>query len=402
MITTATLRAYTWKDLAKMAKERGIRGWHSMRKDQLVRSLVKAANRDSKAPNNSEATGASQQRDVSKNGGTRRKASNTKQPDSRSGSHLMGAHGNRRKKTERPPKNPRVHRVIKAEEQMKDLSQISRNRRGSKGSRDVPKDRVIVMVRDPFWLHVFWELTRRSVERARASMAQQWHAARPTLRLYEIQSGPATHTSATVIREIEIHSGVTNWYVDLQNPPGTYRVDIGYTATDGSFYALSHSNLVTTPAPGSSDTLDEHWSDVAADCEQIYAQSGGYDQAGKGVELQEVFEERLRRPMGSPMITRYGAGAQGLCNKRQEFNAEVNCELIVYGMTDPDAYVTLAGEPVKLRPDGSFTVRMSLPEKRQVIPVVADSSDGLEQRTTVLAVERNTKIMEPVTRDPDE
>jgi len=34
-----------------------------------------------------------------------------------------------------------------------------------------------------------------------------------------------------------------------------------------------------------------------------------------------------------------------------------------------------------------------------VIPIVASSCDGVEQRTIILAVERNTKLMEPVIRD---
>ncbi len=42
-----------------------------------------------------------------------------------------------------------------------------------------------------------------------------------------------------------------------------------------------------------------------------------------------------------------------------------------------------------------------MPERRQVLPVVASSRDGVEQRTIVLAIERNTKVMEPVIREPD-
>ena len=73
----------------------------------------------------------------------------------------------------------------------------------------------------------------------------------------------------------------------------------------------------------------------------------------------------------------------------------MDAELIVYGVSDPHAHVTLQGEPVPLRPDGSFTVRMALPDRRQVIPVIASSPDGVEQRTIILAVERNTKVLEP-------
>ena len=43
------------------------------------------------------------------------------------------------------------------------------------------------------------------------------------------------------------------------------------------------------------------------------------------------------------------------------------------GSTDPDAYVTLRGEPLTLRPDGTFTIRMQLANRRQVIPVVVDT-----------------------------
>ena len=43
MTTPATLRARTVKDLAAMAKRKGVPGWHSMRKDQLVKSLLKLA-----------------------------------------------------------------------------------------------------------------------------------------------------------------------------------------------------------------------------------------------------------------------------------------------------------------------------------------------------------------------
>jgi hypothetical protein len=57
---------------------------------------------------------------------------------------------------------------------------------------------------------------------------------------------------------------------------------------------------------------------------------------------------------------------------------------------------------VHLRPDGSFAVRFNLPDRRHVLPVVASSGDGGEQRTIVLAVDRNTKVMEPVMREPGE
>jgi hypothetical protein len=43
--------------------------------------------------------------------------------------------------------------------------------------------------------------------------------------------------------------------------------------------------------------------------------------------------------------------------------------------------------------------RFSLPDSRQIIPAVAASYDGSEERTIVLAVERNTKELEPMIHD---
>jgi hypothetical protein len=37
-----------------------------------------------------------------------------------------------------------------------------------------------------------------------------------------------------------------------------------------------------------------------------------------------------------------------------------------------------------------------------VLPIVASSRDGTQRRTVVLAVERNTKVMEPVSKQLDE
>ena len=57
------------------------------------------------------------------------------------------------------------------------------------------RDRLVAMVRDPFWLHAYWELTRAGVERAEAAMGQDWHAARPVLRLFEVSASGTTTAS---------------------------------------------------------------------------------------------------------------------------------------------------------------------------------------------------------------
>ena len=263
-------------------------------------------------------------------------------------------------------------------------------------------DRVVLMVRDAFWLHAYWEISSRAVIRAKAAMAEHWHTAKPVLRVLRAASNRSTTAAETIDRNIEIHGGVNNWFIDVDDPPKTFRVEIGYLASNGKFFSVARSNSVTTPKSNSADMSEKTWADMATNCDKILAQSGAFEKAGNDGELQRLFEERLRRPMGSPMITRYGVGAEAALEKEEAFSFDVDTEMVVFGTTDPDAHVMLGGSPVKVGPDGTFTIRMSMQDGRQVLPVVSSSGDGRQQQTIILAIERNTKTMEPVAREDSE
>ena len=70
----------------------------------------------------------------------------------------------------------------------------------------------------------------------------------------------------------------------------------------------------------------------------------------------------------------------------------VNAEVVVYGSTEPDAAVTLAGRSITLRPDGSFSFRFSLPDGHFHLPIAAASADGSERRGAELRLSRATGI----------
>lgn len=378
-MTAASLRTRTAKDLAQMAREGGISGWHSMRKEELIRALLQASKRTTKsAGDRSKSAHAVREQASGANGASRRVSSKSR------GARSV-ANG-----SASPQVRRRIHQLHAKLATIKNLAAKTADEAGERPG--VRRDRLVVMVRDPYWLHAYWELTQTSVDRAQAAMAQRWHGARPVLRLLRLEEdGVAVHQ-----RDIEIHGGVNNWYVDVADPPSHYRMEVGYLSLDGQFYPLARSNEVMTPPAGTSDAVDDNWSDVAEQADRIFAMSGGYSPRGASRELQELLEERLRRPLGTPMKTRFGNGA-AMPQKQLQF--AVDAEIIVYGAADRDAHVTLEGEPIQLREDGTFAVRLSMPDRRQVIPVVASSYDGVEQRTIIIAVERNTKVMEPVIRD---
>ena len=418
LITLASLKTQTLKNLTELAKSRGVSGWHSMRKEQLVKALARTAKpkpakakpaapaarlkaASSPQPSRRTATkvtaGRAAVRANGSNGSTSANGTN--------GSAKLHAKPASRVRPTTPRAVERIHKVHAERERLKDLSGAllaETNGSGRKKSKVADKDRLVLMVRDSFWLHASWSVTRQSVKRAEAALAEHWHTARPILRLLQVDAGQTTSTSERIVREIEVHGGVTNWYIDVSTPPESFRVELGYKSGNGKFYALSRSNAVTTPAPDSSDAIDENWTDIAENYERVYAMSGGYAEDNQSGELQEIFEERLRRPMGSPLGSQFGSGAERVLNRHRDFRFQVDAEMIIYGSTKPDAHVSLAGEPVKLRPDGTFTIRLSMPDRRQVLPVVASSADGIEQRTIVIAVERNTKVLEPMLREAND
>lgn len=358
-MTAATLRSRTAKDLAQLARHNGVPGWHSMKKEELIDALVTIARKRNLEP--------------PRNGGQSHDAREIQ---------LL------------PPTPPHVRRSLEQlHEKLATLKNLAHT--GQQTSAEPKEDRLVVMVRDPYWLHAFWDLSQRSVDRAQAAMGQRWHTAQPTLRVFRIMEAG----TSKVEREIPIHGGVSNWYIDVQEPPSSFRLEIGYLSTDGMFYALARSNAVQTPPAGSSTAIDENWTDVAQNADMIYAMSGGYSPQGTSRELQELLEERLRRPLGSPMITRFGNGAAARLREEDSMALAIDAEVVIYGATNRQAHVTLKGAPVQLREDGTFSARLKLPELRHVIPIVASSCDGVEQRTIILAVERNTKVMEPVVRD---
>ncbi|QDU23996.1 DUF4912 domain-containing protein [Urbifossiella limnaea] len=422
MKTAGALGDRSKKELADMAKRKGVRGWERMAKDDLVKALGRLTAKPAPKPAPRPAAkpvakSAAKVTKPAKPAATRApKPAATRAPKPA----VNGTHRPAARVALPPPKpapvaarpvvpaakptppaaalKPPVKPLIKtnapppaAIPPAKDLSAAAVG---------ATKDRILLMVPDPFWLHAYWELTHQSVQRAEAALKQDWYGARPIIRVFDVTSTDTTSTSETPVRDVQVHGECNNWYIDIPQPPRSYRADIGYVSRRGEFFVLARSNVVTPPKAGSTEALDVGMGELdPKKAERLIAMSTGFDNGGGSAELKELFEERLRRPLGAPKDTGFGTGA-ALPASLKKFQFEIDAELIVYGKTDPAAHCTLQNEPVKLRPDGTFTMRFSLPDSRQIIPAVATSADGGEERTIVLAVERNTKHLDPMIHDP--
>lgn len=91
----------------------------------------------------------------------------------------------------------------------------------------------------------------------------------------------------------------------------------------------------------------------------------------------------------------FGPGAKG-------FWFNVNAELVVYGATAPDAAVSIDGQRIALRPDGSFSYRFALPDGQYALNVTAVSADDTDGRAVGLRFQRATEFVGDVGEHPHE
>ena len=220
----------------------------------------------------------------------------------------------------------------------------------------------------------------------------------------DVSSEDTTSAAERHVRDISIHGGVNNWYIDVLEPPRSYRIDIGYISRARTLLRARPIEC-RHHAQGRRDGYARRkLVERSKQFERIQNPSSngngnGTTHHNHQIDLRDLFEERLRRPMNG--ATLHNLATTALPHLGRDFHFQIDAELIVYGTTEPHATVTLQGEPVTLRNDGTFTVRFSLPDSRQIIPAVASSADGTEERTIVLAVERN-KELEPMIHDSNE
>lgn len=232
------------------------------------------------------------------------------------------------------------------------------------------QNRLVVDVIDSNWIHARWTLTHQSLARVRTALGSQWRQAMPVLRVFDVTVGDHATAVETWVRDIEIVSDADNWYVPVSGSPRTFRLDLGYRTGSGEFFAIVRSKRLTTPSS-----------------ESAISGNGTNNGQRSGTGRRNGFSRHRTAPLSDPSRRSNGA--------TQEFPFEIRAELLVHGVTHPRAELSLMGETVSVEADGMFSVRYRLPNGRQVIPAVAVTPDGSEQRTIVLAVERNTKVLEP-------
>jgi len=312
--------------------------------------------------------------------------------------------------------------------------------------------RLYVTPRDPHWLYAHWDITPQQQFRHNARSVDR-HL---ILRIHEGEIGerPAA--------EIHVHPESRHWFAHVESTGTVYVTELGYYQTGRRWKNLATAAPTKTPADHiSTDTtvefatiplempfetmlglLQEEGQEkipLARAIEQLrVTRQSTLPPPAEMLEWTPEQEQLLadflaRKPTarswpssheisellggqiagdiapaptgefdlssflgGADSSSPFGGGPGG----GNDFWFHVNAELIIYGATQPDAKVTVAGKQIALRPDGSFGFRFALPDGQYALPIVAVSADDTDGRAADLKFTRATEFIGDVGEPP--
>ncbi|MBM3316741.1 MAG: DUF4912 domain-containing protein [Candidatus Eisenbacteria bacterium] len=263
------------------------------------------------------------------------------------------------------------------------------------------RDHAGLMARDPYWLYAYWEVTRETLDAAQRELAEEWEDHRWVMRVLSRPEDDAARGAggdrAADHYDVDLPPGVTSWYLNVGRPERAYRIVIGILTRTGRFRPLVQSNEARTPRDNYSPVTDEEWTTPPEAFGRLYEQGlAGVREAGSSAELGRLLRERLASDWSSGMLGSMGSGAFARPAGQRGFWFVLDAELIVFGATEPNASVAVQGRSVKLRPDGTFSLRFQLPDGTQVLDATAASADGAFRKTITPTVRRETHVTEMI------
>ncbi|MBI5745361.1 MAG: DUF4912 domain-containing protein [Elusimicrobia bacterium] len=248
-----------------------------------------------------------------------------------------------------------------------------------------------LMPRDPNWMFIYWEITENSkAETRKKHGADVFQKGRQVIRVYDVtMGGEARYFDVAVMLDAK------SWYINVQESGRAYCCEVGLVMPDGTFIGLVKTNTVNLPGGRVSEVTDEKWMAVTSDFDKLM-QLSGVEYIGKGSgEVAKSLAQRwemLRAVFSRASSWGVSSMSSHSLQKpdQKKFWLVADCELILYGATEPDAFVTVSGRKVNLNPDGTFSMRFALPDGVVDLPVKAMSKDETDTREIDIKVTRAT------------
>ena len=242
-------------------------------------------------------------------------------------------------------------------------------------------DGIVLMVKDPWWLFAYWEIQPETERAIRGQLLPaEIPGLRSVLRVYDVTGLEFPKQPAHHAFDITLSGLATSWYLETNAPAHSFVVDIGLLAHTGRFLTLARSNRVTAPRAGPSDIIDPAW----ATTDELFWKLVGSSALGAGSSPTAWGQLLSQRAVPG---SRSSGNLSGMTRPSvRGFWCRVHTDVIVYGATDPKARVLIQHQPVAVRKDGTFSLRLTLPEGTQTVTIEATSSDGRHTQTVTPVV----------------
>ena len=124
-------------------------------------------------------------------------------------------------------------------------------------------DRIVLLLRDPWWAFTYWEITPATRVHALRALGAEAEGARELLRVYDVTFITFTGDNAWQSFDVELPPGADHWYLNVGRPAASFCVEIGLATPGGRFLPLARSNVVTTSRATPSPDATVRWVDVA-------------------------------------------------------------------------------------------------------------------------------------------
>lgn len=167
---------------------------------------------------------------------------------------------------------------------------------------DVPDsygdNKIMLMVRDPWTIFSYWETNNDVENKVREDIADRGLTiSKSVLRVYDMTDVPSTD-DARIAFDFELKGWISSWYVH-GDPGRSWMADIGILCTNGEFFRIARSNVVSTPANKMSEITDAEWMCPEELYYKLFKAAGGDGIGRSSLRISELMERHLRKWLSS-------------------------------------------------------------------------------------------------------
>ncbi len=280
-------------------------------------------------------------------------------------------------------------------------------------SKEAFNTKVVFLPRDPEWAYVFWQISETDREKA-----QSLGASKLCLRLYDATGVGEGKLNQGTLREINVDSYSTEWYLPIPLADRDYKVELGYKY-GFKWMSLAFSSISRAPSSHPSEQILDKFVPFNLDAPPSSLQSPATIQSPLGQEVNGLHERLYHAATGFPTrrkvgseefmedsnsinsnsnITDSGEGqwSSGLNEsgsgivKNRAFWLVADAELIVYGATDSSAKLKIGEEEVPLAADGTFRLQVPFRDGSQKYEIKAVDASGEQEKSITMKFDRVT------------